>query len=81
MGVWKGWYEHNGTKTEMRLKKFNVKGNKISGKGHDEVGDFDVIGYYTAEKKVSFVKQYKGAHQVMYNGEKDGQSISGHWAL
>ena len=81
MSSWKGYYELDGVKTEMRLKKFKVKGNKISGNGDDEIGEFDIIGDYNAEHKVSFIKQYKGAHQVHYNGEIDGQSISGHWEV
>ena len=72
MGIWKGWYEQGGQKVEMRLKKFNVKGNKVQGKGKDEVGEFEMIGFYTADKQVQFVKQYKGAHQVHYAGSKAG---------
>ena len=56
MGVWKGWYEQNGNKHEMRLKKFKVKGNKIQGKGKDEVGEFEFMGFYTQDKNVQFVK-------------------------
>ena len=56
MGIWKGWYEQGGQKSEMRLKKFNVKGNKVQGKGSDQVGEFEIIGFYTTDKHVQFVK-------------------------
>ncbi len=80
MGVWKGWYEQNGEKHEMRLKKFNVKGSKISGKGQDENGEFEFIGSYTADKQVKFVKQYN-AYQVHYEGVRAGQTLQGHWSV
>ena len=81
MGVWKGWFEQDGTRTEMRIQKFKVKGSKIEGKGHDAVGEFEILGYYTDSGSVHFIKKYKGAHEVHYNGQRDKQSISGKWTL
>ena len=81
MGVWKGWYEQNGNREEMRIQKFKVKGSKIEGKGHDKVGEFEILGYYTAAGSVHFIKKYKGAHEVHYTGARDKQSISGKWDL
>ncbi len=81
MGVWRGWYEQNGTNHEMRLKKFKVKGNKIEGKGQDDHGKFFFTGFYTSENKVQFIKQYEGAHQVHYEGKREGQTLHGRWNL
>lgn len=81
MGVWKGWYEQDGSRQEMRIQKFKVKDSKISGKGHDAVGEFEILGYYTASGSVHFIKKYKGAHEVHYNGQRDKQTISGKWTL
>jgi hypothetical protein len=31
----------------MRLKKFKVKGNKIQGRGKDDIGEFEFMGFYS----------------------------------
>ncbi len=62
MGVWRGWYEQAGQRHEMRIQKFKVKDHKISGKGHDSNGEFEIVGFYTAHKAVHFIKQYQDAH-------------------
>ena len=39
------------------------------------------MGYYTDSGSVHFIKKYKGAHEVHYNGQKEKQTISGKWSL
>ncbi len=79
MGVWRGWYEQNGERHEMRIQKFKVKSHKISGEGSDVNGEFEIVGYYTSKNSIHFIKQYKGAHQVHYTGARLGQSMTGRW--
>ena len=80
MGVWKGWYEQDGTRTEMRIQKFRIKDGIIKGKGHDSVGEFEIQGSYT-DSSVNFIKKYKGAHEVHYSGHKEKQTLTGKWNL
>ena len=81
MGLWKGWYEQDGQRSEMTIGKFKVKENKISGSGEDPNGKFEFIGFYGPDGTAHFVKQYKGAHQVKYEGKREGQTITGTWSL
>ena len=46
---WKGWYEFNGNKSHMTLSKLSIKESKISGSGSDEVGSFELIGFYSPD--------------------------------
>ena len=78
---WKGWYEQNGHRANMTIGQFKVKSNKISGKGSDEQGDFEFVGFYDSHNEVHFIKKYLGKHEVHYRGKREGQTISGTWTL
>ena len=65
----------------MVMGKLKVKGSKISGEGEDEVGRFEFIGFYHPDGRCRFIKQYKGAHQVNYEGRREGQTIHGQWEV
>ena len=56
MGVWKGWYEQNGQRHEMKIQSLKVKGCRIAGKGNDANGEFEIVGLYTQDNKVNFIK-------------------------
>ncbi len=81
MGVWRGWYEQFGERHEVRIQRLKVKDGRITGKGKDDVGKFDIIGFYSADGVVNFIKRYKGQHEVSYSGVREGQSITGKWNI
>ena len=64
------------------FKKFVIKGEKIKGKGTDEVGPFKIKGKLHKDGGVTFKKEYHG-HKVEYDGKLDNNSkkIRGEWSL
>lgn len=81
-GIWKGWYEQFGTQHPMVLKNFKAKiGDKVKGKGRDEVGEFTIKGKVHSDGGVDFKKEYKGRHTVEYMGRMNGKQISGDWSV
>ena len=71
---WKGYYQQGGSheKHPMDFSKFQATpqpGGKISGAGHDEVGEFRFAGQFkTNTPEVEFVKEYIGKHKIFYKG-------------
>jgi hypothetical protein len=83
-GPWVGfWLQRGFTGRQwMRPLHLHFAGGKISGHGSDCVGDFDLSGAYDLTTgKCQMVKQYLGAHPVLYDGqnEDDGKWIWGVW--
>ncbi|MBA4064003.1 MAG: hypothetical protein C0501_09880 [Isosphaera sp.] len=83
-GKWEGFWvqEHvgRGPMTEFTL---HFAGGRVRGDGKDMVGRFTFEGTYDEETgAVRMVKQYRGAHQVLYEGRPDGEgSIQGTWTI
>jgi hypothetical protein len=66
----------------MVLKRFKAKlGDKIKGKGRDNVGDFKIKGKVHSDGGADFKKEYKGRHTVEYHGRLDasGTELKGEW--
>ena len=80
---WKGWYEYGGRQYEMTFQEFDVSCETVTGKGFDAVGIFEITGYCETASGIQFLKHYKGAHTVLYNGtlDNDGQGVTGHWSI
>jgi hypothetical protein len=54
----------------------------VSGQGIDCVGRFSFRGTWDSQGVVSLVKQYVRKHQVLYQGQYDGEgSIFGRWSI
>ena len=67
----------------MRLS-LEFQDGALTGDGADQFGRFKVAGTYSVESgKVSFVKQYVGAHAVDYHGfgEVEHEGIWGNWTI
>jgi len=61
--------------------KYNDYG-KIWGHGSDIVGEFNIEGNVYPDRRISFMKQYKGKHQVSYDGKMDkDNNVIGNWEL
>jgi len=82
-GAWKGSFEQGGSKNAMRLN-MGVSGGGIFGCGSDDVGSFVLRGTEEGET-FNFVKQYIGAHRVMYFGKSKGgdgsRTVKGKWSI
>lgn len=77
-GPWKGfWLQHrmNGRQW-MRDVTLTFADGRVSGQGEDCVGEFVFRGRYSLEDgKVTLFKRYVGAHEVIYHGCNDGESL------
>jgi len=80
---WVGNFVFDGTKTEMLLN-MGISGGGVFGTGTDDVGGFVLRGTTDGED-FNFVKQYIGAHQVLYFGKRRGGEgsllVKGKWTI
>jgi len=76
---WAGYFEQNGEKSDMKLN-MGVSGGGIFGTGSDSQGAFVLRGT-TDGDSFNFVKQYLGAHQVMYFGKQTDNKVKGKWNI
>ena len=84
-GPWTGFWMQRGLPTRPRMQvALAFSGGKVSGSGRDAVGIFEMAGTYElVHGRCLLVKQYLGAHRVIYEGanEGDGQWLWGVWRL
>jgi len=68
-GRWKGYWEQGGYgRQSMRDLQFRFGGGEVEGSGQDIVGVFTFAGTFDDSGNVVMIKQYVGAHQVLYAG-------------
>jgi len=81
---WKGHFEQGGEQTKMQLK-MHVAPEGVFGLGTDDIGAFIMRGDWNQDTNlIQFVKQYIGAHQVLYQGYLTKHKrwlIEGLWAI
>lgn len=75
-----GWYSQGGGCNQMWFDTLRRFGGEVRGAGSDGVGEFDVYGSLDGHW-CSFVKQYRGAHSVTYNGKFKNGVIAGTWVI
>jgi hypothetical protein len=82
-GVWRGYWEAAGWgRQEMQELVLRFADGKVTGDGVDRVGRFTFRGTYEPSGTVTLVKQYIGRHQVIYQGQHDGEgTIFGRWTI
>jgi hypothetical protein len=55
---------------------------RMSGEGQDDIGRFTIAGCYDATSfDCSWTKRYVGAHEVYYEGCREGKGIWGRWDI
>ena len=81
-GAWRGFWLQRQTRGWMDLD-LTFRGGKIDGHGTDMVGVFDISGRYDLKDgRVVLTKQYKGRHQVLYEGWAEiDKGIWGLWSI
>lgn len=66
----------------MTIPDLKIYQGFISGKGSDNIGQFEIQGSLSNGKTVNFTKRYIGAHTVNYQGTLTSDSqIDGTWSL
>lgn len=77
-----GWFAQFGQKNQVDFDDLqcDVNGN-LSGCGSDPVGSFYLSGQMNSNNYFTFVKQYYGAHQVMYRGRLNKGVMAGKWEI
>ncbi len=83
-GRWDGfWVQAGWGRQPMTPFTLRFDGGRITGEGVDVIGPFTFAGTVDAGTgRVRRVKQYLGAHTVVYVGEPDGEgAILGTWAV
>jgi hypothetical protein len=81
--VWRGyWTQRTFGQQAMHDVVLRFGGGTVSGEGHDCVGQFVFQGTCDSHGKVVMVKQYLGMHQVLYQGQYDGEgTLFGTWSI
>ena len=83
-GKWEGfWQQEVWGRQPMTAFTLHFGGGRITGEGRDVIGPFTYAGEYDeATGRVRMVKQYLGHHQVLYDGQSDGEGcIAGTWSI
>jgi hypothetical protein len=83
-GQWEGFWMHRITgRGPMAPLTLRFADGRVTGEGRDRVGRFTFSGDYDQTTgTVRMVKQYIGAHAVLYVGQSDGEgSIQGTWYI
>ena len=81
--AWRGYWEQRGWgRQPMHDVVLEVREGIVSGQGSDCIGRFSFRGTWDSQGVVSLVKQYVGKHQVLYQGQYDGEgTIFGRWSI
>jgi hypothetical protein len=82
-GAWKGYWQQRGLgKQSMHDLVLQFGDGAIEGSGVDCVGRFTFQGTCDDHGTVVMIKQYLGRHQVLYEGQFDGEgTIFGRWSI
>lgn len=66
----------------MQDLQLSMSESRIAGKGRDVVGSFTMDGCRRPDGLVEILKQYRGAHSVLYVGNYDGEgTLYGTWDI
>ena len=82
-GPWTGFYNYRpgGHRHRMDLTLTFAKG-QMDGDGRDDVGGFLIKGRYDGSSgDCHWTKSYLGAHDVFYQGFREGKGIWGTWEI
>ncbi|MCX7887116.1 MAG: hypothetical protein N3B01_07700 [Verrucomicrobiae bacterium] len=83
-GPWIGFYVYGDARHERhRMDLMLTFANGVmSGEGNDDIGMFVIRGRYDpVSKECHWTKSYVGAHDVFYQGVREGRGIWGTWSI
>jgi hypothetical protein len=83
-GVWRGvWEQTPYGRQPMEAFELHFRDGGVRGHGLDVIGPFTFSGKYDqGTGHVRMVKKYIGRHEVLYDGQPDGEgNITGKWTV
>lgn len=83
-GPWIGFYVYGHARQERHRMDLSLTfaNGIMSGEGTDDIGPFVIRGRYdAASKECHWTKTYVGAHDVFYEGVREGRGIWGTWQI
>lgn len=82
-GPWTGFYTYSGLPGKFLTDvHFTFESGRVTGEGNDNVGPFIIAGRYDPVAKECFwTKTYVAAHNVFYQGFREGKGIWGTWEI
>src|SRR6184192_4218881 len=82
-GPWRGYWEQAlFGRQSMQELILRFADGVVTGEGKDVIGRFTFRGTYDQAGTVRMVKQYVGKHQVLYEGNWDGEgTLFGRWSI
>ena len=82
-GPWTGFYNYTGPEDRRRMDlHLTFARGRMVGEGRDDIGPFSVRGTFDAASgECSWVKSYRGSHDVLYRGCGDEHGIWGQWEI
>ena len=80
-GEWEGFYSYSGKGIKHAMSCFfTFRNGQISGKGSDDIGNYEWNGHYTESLEITLTKTYT-EHSVHYKGDADENGIWGNWVV
>ncbi len=82
-GRWCGYWEQvSWGRQPMHELSLRFEDGVVTGEGHDIIAPFLFRGTISADGKVHLIKKYLGRHEVVYEGDYDGEgTIFGTWSI
>ena len=81
-GPWTGFYSYVPKDKHRMDLQLTFRNGNMSGDGNDDVGRFTIRGRYDVENRECYwTKAYMGAHEVYYQGYREGKGIWGKWEI
>ena len=82
-GPWTGYFTYHGDSRKWGMDlSLSFENRRMTGEGNDSVGPFVIVGAYdAAAKECHWTKTYVAAHDVSYQGFREGKGIWGTWEI
>lgn len=82
-GPWTGFFTYTSFPGKSRMDlSLTFANGRATGEGNDNVGPFIITGSYDiTAKECYWTKTYVGAHDVFYEGFREGKGIWGTWEI
>ena len=81
-GPWTGFYNYSPKDKHSMELELTFENCALTGDGSDDIGRFLVRGRYDAVcLECHWTKSYIGAHDVFYQGYREGKGIWGKWEI
>jgi hypothetical protein len=81
-GPWTGFYNYSPKDKHRMDLHINFANGQMAGEGNDDLGAFRIRGRYdAAAHECHWTKSYLGAHDVYYQGYREGKGIWGRWEI